>query len=63
MKKHYFLLRTKEAASFPYFHHDIFSASAEPFDCAVNFKFYLNVFIFLNINTNQTSKELFDQFG
>ena len=31
--------------------------SAELLDCAFSFKFYLNVFTFLNINTNQTSKE------
>ena len=57
MRKHYFLLWTKETAFFPYFYHGIIFYSAELFDCAVNFKFYLNIFIFLNINTNQTSKE------
>ena len=57
MKKHYFLLWTKETAFFPYFYHGIIFYSAELFDCAVNFKFYLNIFIFLNINTNQISKE------
>ena len=31
--------------------------SAELFVCEVNFKFYLNIFIFLDINTNQTSEE------
>ena len=56
MRKHYFLLWTKETAFFPYFYHGIIFYSAELFDCAVNFKFYLNIFIFLNINTNQISK-------
>ena len=58
MRKHYFLLWMKKTAFFPYFYHGIIFYSAELFDCAVNFKFYLNIFIFLNINTNQTSKEL-----
>ena len=57
MRKHHFLLWTKETALFPYFCHGIIFYSVELFDCAVNFKFYLNIFIFLNINTNQTSKE------
>ena len=57
MKKHNFLLWMKETALFPYFYHGIIFYSTELFDCAVNFKFYLNIFIFLNINTNQTSKE------
>ena len=34
---------------FPYFYHGIIFYSAELFDCTVNLKFYLNVFIFLNI--------------
>ena len=37
---------------FPCLYHGIIFYSAELFDCAVNFKFYLNIFIFLNINTN-----------
>ena len=57
MRKHDFLLWAKEKAFFPYFYHEIIFYSAELFVCAVNFKFYLNIFIFLNINTNQTSKE------
>ena len=58
MKKHYFLLWTKETATvFPYFYLEIIFYSGEPFDYVVNFKFYLNIFIFLNLNTNQTSKE------
>ena len=55
MRKHYFLSQTKEKVFFPYFFHILYSF--ELFDCAVNFKFYLNIFIFLNMNTNQTSKE------
>ena len=47
----------KEKAFFPYFYYVIIFYSAEPFDCALNFKFYKNIFIFLNINKNQTSKE------
>ena len=47
MKKYCFLLWTKETAFFPYFYHEIFFYSAELFDFAVNFKFYLNICIFL----------------
>ena len=57
MKKHFFLLWTKETVFFTYFYHGIIFNSTELFECAVNFKFYLSIFIFLNINTNQTSKE------
>ena len=58
MKKHYFLLWTKETATvFIYFYLEIIFCSGELFDYVVNFKFYLNIFIFLNLNTNQTSKE------
>ena len=46
MKKHYFLLWTKKTAFFPYFYHGVVFYSAELFDCAVNFKFYTNIFIF-----------------
>ena len=56
-KKHYFLLWTKEMAFFPYFYHEIIFYSAELSDCAVNFKFYLNVFYIFKHNTNQISKE------
>ena len=42
---------------FSILYHEIISYRAKLFDCAVNFKFYLNIFIFLTINTNQTSKE------
>ena len=45
MRKQYFLLWTKEIVFFPYFNHGIISYSAELFDCTVNFKFYLNIFI------------------
>ena len=48
IRKHYFLLWTKEAEFFPYFYHGFIIYVAELFDCAVNFKFYLNIFIFLN---------------
>ena len=48
-EKTYFLLWTKETAFFGYFYNEIIFYSAELFDCAVNFKFYLNIFIFLNI--------------
>ena len=47
MKKHYFLLCTKETV-FSLFYHEITLYSAELFDCVVHFKFYLNIFIFLN---------------
>ena len=49
MRKRYFLLWIKETAFFPYFYYGIIFYSTELFDCAVNFKFYLNIFIFLNI--------------
>ena len=42
---------------FPYFYHGIVFYSAELFDYPVNFKFYLDNFIFLNINKNKTPKE------
>ena len=51
MRKHYFLLWTKETAFSPYFYNGILFYSAKLFDCVVNFKFYVNIFIFLNINT------------
>ena len=57
MRKHYFLLWMKKTAFSPYFYHGTIFCSAELFHCAANFKFYLNFFIFLNIITNQTSKE------
>ena len=58
MKKHYFILLTKETAFFfLIFTNEIIFYSAKLFVCAVNFKFYLIIFIFLNINTNQTSKD------
>ena len=43
-KKHYFLIWTKKTAFFPYFYCEIFFYSAELFDGAINFKFYLNIF-------------------
>ena len=50
MEKHYFVLWTKETAFFSFFFpHEITFYSAEIFDSAVNFKFDLNIFIFLNI--------------
>ena len=56
-EKHYFLLWTKETAFSPYFYHEIIFYSTELVDFAFNFKFYVNIVIFLNINTNQTSTE------
>ena len=47
----------KQAAFFPYFYHEIIFYSAELFDWTVNFKFYLNISTFLNLNTNQTTKD------
>ena len=61
MRKHYFLLWTKETAFFPYFYHRITFYSAELFDCAVNFKFYLNIFILLKYKHKSNTKEaIFD---
>ena len=42
---------------FSLFYLGIIVYSVELFDGAVNFKFYSNIFVILNINTNQTSKE------
>ena len=45
---------------FPCFYHEIVSYCAELVDCSFNFKFSENILIFsvfLNIDTNQTSKE------
>ena len=56
MKKHYFLLWKKETTFFSYFYNEIIFYGGELFDLAV-IKFYLNIFIFLNMTTNQTSKE------
>ena len=55
MKKHFH--RGKKRRFFPYFHYEIIFCCAELFECILNFKFCWNIFIFLNINTNQTSKE------
>ena len=55
--QHYFLLWSKETVFFSYFYHEIIFSSAELFDCTVKFKFYLNILVFLNINTNHASKE------
>ena len=49
MRKHFFVLWTKERAFLPYFYLGIIFYSAELFDSAVNFKFYLNIFIFLKV--------------
>ena len=57
MKKNYFLLWTRETVLFPYFYYETIFYSAELCDCAVNFKFYQNIFTFLNKKTNQTWKE------
>ena len=56
MKKHCFLWANK-ASFFSYIYHEIIICSLKPFDCAVNFKFCLKIFIFLKIDTNQTFKE------
>ena len=56
MRKHCFLLWTKETTFFSYFYLGIMFYCAELFDCAVNLRFYLNIFIFLNKNTNQNQR-------
>ena len=60
MKKHYFLLWTKETAFFPYFYHGIIFYSAELFDCAVNFKFYLNICIFKHKHKSNIKGAIFE---
>ena len=57
MKNIIFYHGRKKQRFFLIFYHEIIFFSAEPFDFAVNFKFYLNIFVILNKNTNQTSKE------
>ena len=57
IKKIYFFHGTKKRRFFPYFHHDIIFFCAKLFESTFNFKFCWNIFIFLNINTNQTSKD------
>ena len=42
---------------FPYFHYKIILCCTGLFECTFNFKFCQNIFIFLNINTNQTSSK------
>ena len=42
---------------FPYFHYKIILCSTGLFECTFNFKLCQNIFIFLNINTNQTSSK------
>ena len=46
MRKHV-LLWTKQTVFFPYFYRGIICYSADLFDCALNFKFYSKIFIFL----------------
>ena len=56
MKKHFFH-GGKKLRLFPYFHDESIVRCAELFECAFNCKFCQNIFIFLNINTNQIKKE------
>lgn len=51
-EKTLFFIMEVKSAFFPYFYNGIIFYSAEPFDCVFNFKFYLNIFIFLIRNTN-----------
>ena len=56
MKKNIFIIEERNGL-FPCFHLEIIFYSAELFDCALNFKFSYNIFIYPNIITNKTSKE------
>ena len=57
-KKHYsFYYRAKKWHFFPYFYCEIIFYRTELWDCTLNIKFCWDVFIFLNININQTTKE------
>ena len=56
LKKSYFLL-WKKRRILSYFHHKIVIYSTKLFDCSFNFKFCLDFFIFLNINTNWNETE------
>ena len=51
MKKHQFLLWTKKNNVLSLFLPWHYFLQRWAIDCPVNFKFYLNIFIFLNINT------------
>ena len=51
-EKTFFFIMNERNNAFPYFYHEIIFYSTELFDCTVNFKFYLNIFTFLNINPN-----------
>ena len=57
MKKRYFYYRGKKMCFFSCLHHEIIFYSAELFDSAFNFKLSWNIFMFLNVITNQASKE------
>ena len=56
-KKLFSIMDERNSVFFLDFYRGTIFYIAELFDCEVNFKFYLKIFIFLNINTNQTSKE------
>ena len=53
MRKHYFCQGGKTRRSFPYFHYKFIFCCAELFDAHS----ILNLNLFLNINTNQTSRK------
>ena len=56
-EKTLFSIMDERNTVFSLFYHRITFCSTELFDCTVNFKFYLNIAVVLNVNTNQTSKE------
>ena len=55
--KNIFFIEGGKRAFSPYFHNEIIFCCTELFECAFNFKFLQNIFTFLNIDINQTSKE------
>ena len=55
--KNIFFFMEQRNGVFPYIHYEIIFCCAELFECTFNFNFCQSIFIFLNINKNQTSKE------
>ena len=54
MKK-YLFMEEINSFFFPYFYYEIIFCCTGLFECTFNFKFCQSIFIFLNINSNQTS--------
>ena len=53
----FFIVEERNSFFFCYFHYEFIFYSTKLFECPFSFKFCWNIFIFFNINTNQTSEE------